>query len=96
MEISFNIEKLAKLSRLQLSDDEAAAMTGQLASILGYVEQLAVVDTAGVEPMAHPLPLRNVFRADDARAAESLPPDAALANAAKRFGDFYAVPAILD
>ena len=86
--------KVARLARLKLADAEADAMGAQLASMLAYAEQLQAVPTAGVEPLAHCLPLRNAFR-DDARRA-GLTADEALANAPKRAGDFYSVPAILD
>jgi aspartyl-tRNA(Asn)/glutamyl-tRNA(Gln) amidotransferase subunit C len=86
--------KVARLARLQLSDAEAEALGGQLGKMLAYAEQLGTVPTDGVEPLAHCLPLRNAFR-DDARRA-GLTADEALANAPKRAGDFYAVPAILD
>jgi aspartyl-tRNA(Asn)/glutamyl-tRNA(Gln) amidotransferase subunit C len=69
-------------------------MTRQLSSIVDYVGQLQQVNTDGVEPLAHPLPVHNVFRDDEPR--PSLPTDAALANAPARQGDFYAVPAVLD
>ena len=85
---------VAHLARLELSDDELAAMTRQLTSIVDYVAQLQALDTEGVEPMAHALPVHNVFRDDEPR--PSLPPDAALANAPNRQGDFYGVPAVLE
>jgi aspartyl-tRNA(Asn)/glutamyl-tRNA(Gln) amidotransferase subunit C len=85
---------IAHLARLELSAAELETMTRQLSAILDYVNQLQQVDTDGVEPLAHPLPIHNVFR-DDVPAA-SLPVDAALANAPERRGDFYAVPAVLD
>jgi aspartyl-tRNA(Asn)/glutamyl-tRNA(Gln) amidotransferase subunit C len=88
------IDKIAKLGRLKLTDDEAARMSQQLGAILDYVEQLGQVDTTGVEPLAHCLPVHNVFRED--RVSPPLPVDEALANAPKRVGDFYAVPAILE
>lgn len=85
---------VAHLARLELSDAELETMTRQLSAILDYVRQLQEVPTEGVEPLAHPLPMHNVFR-DDAP-APSLPVDAALANAPQRHGDFYSVPAVLD
>jgi aspartyl-tRNA(Asn)/glutamyl-tRNA(Gln) amidotransferase subunit C len=63
-------------------------------AILEYVNQLQQVDTEGIEPLAHPLPLTNVFRQDEP--ASSLPVGAALANAPDRRGDFYAVPPVLE
>jgi aspartyl-tRNA(Asn)/glutamyl-tRNA(Gln) amidotransferase subunit C len=85
---------VAHLARLELSDAELETMTRQLSAILDYVGQLQTVNTDGVEPLAHPLPLHNVFRADELR--PSLPVADALANAPERHGDFYGVPAVLD
>jgi aspartyl-tRNA(Asn)/glutamyl-tRNA(Gln) amidotransferase subunit C len=85
---------VAHLARLELSAGELATMTRQLSAILDYVQQLQEVPTEGVEPLAHPLPIQNVFRDDEP--APCLPVDAALANAPQRHGDFYSVPAVLD
>jgi aspartyl-tRNA(Asn)/glutamyl-tRNA(Gln) amidotransferase subunit C len=88
-----DIEKVALLARLQLTEAELATMTEQLAQIVGYVDQLAEVDTDGVEPMAHAVEVTNVFR-DDAVVA-SLPREEALANAPHRDERGYLVPAVL-
>ncbi len=88
------VRKVAKLARLELADAELEPMAKQLTAILGYVDQLKELDTTGVEPMAHPLPLQNVFRDDVVTA--SLPVNEALQNAPARNGDFFAVPAVLD
>jgi aspartyl-tRNA(Asn)/glutamyl-tRNA(Gln) amidotransferase subunit C len=85
---------VAQLARLELSAADLEAMTRHLSAILDYVNQLREVDTEGVEPLAHPLPVHNVFRADEL--APSLPVDEALANAPERKGGFYVVPAVLD
>ena len=85
---------VANLARLELRDAELAAMTIQLGRILEYVGQLQLLDTDGIEPMAHALDVTDIFRADELR--PSLSADEALANAPKRRGDFYAVPAVLD
>jgi len=85
---------VAHLARLELSDADVAHLTPQLAAILDYVDQLKQVNTDGVEPLAHPLQVHNVFRADQPR--PSLPVDEALANAPDRRGDFFGVPAVLD
>jgi aspartyl-tRNA(Asn)/glutamyl-tRNA(Gln) amidotransferase subunit C len=85
---------VAHLARLELSSTELETMTRQLSAILDYVKQLQRVNTDGIEPLAHPLPIHNVFRED--ALAPSLPVDAALANAPDRRGEFYGVPAVLD
>ncbi len=87
------VEKISLLARLKLSPAELDTMTTQLGAIVGYVELLGELDTANVEPMAHALELRNVFRADEPR--PSLPREAALANAPAQNGQFYLVPAVL-
>jgi aspartyl-tRNA(Asn)/glutamyl-tRNA(Gln) amidotransferase subunit C len=88
-----DIEKVALLARLQLTDDELSKMTDELAQIVGYVDQLGEVDTDGVEPMAHAIEIANVFRDDVV--AESLSRDEALANAPHHDGRGYLVPAVL-
>ncbi len=88
-----DVEKVALLARLQLSPDELDRMTEQLSVIVGYVDQLAELDTLETEPMAHAVELKNVFRADEMR--PSLDRAAALANAPHQDGEFYLVPAVL-
>ncbi len=55
---------VAKLARLALTDEEIEAITPELAAILEHAEELSALDTHGVAPTAHPLPLVNVFRPD--------------------------------
>ena len=87
------VEKIALLSRLMLSEDELQRMTRQLGDILGYMDLLGEVDTTGVEPMAHARDLANVFRDDAVR--PSLEREQALANAPHRDEECYLVPAVL-
>ena len=87
------VEKIALLSRLLLSEDELQRMTTQLGGILGYMDLLSEVDTKGVEPMAHARDLTNVFRDDVDR--PSLNREQALANAPHRDEEYYLVPAVL-
>ncbi len=89
-----DIRKVARLARLEMSEAELETMTRQLTSILNYVDQLQELDTSNVEPLAHPLPLQNVFRPDVP--GESLSVEEALRNAPVRAGQFFAVPAVLD
>jgi aspartyl-tRNA(Asn)/glutamyl-tRNA(Gln) amidotransferase subunit C len=88
-----DVEKVALLARLRLTESELATMTDQLAQIVGYVDQLAEVNTDGVEPMAHAIDLSNVFKDD--RVAPSLPQNEALANAPHHDDRGYLVPAVL-
>ncbi len=88
------VKKVAKLSRLELTDVEVAEFTGQLSAILDYVEKMNELDTTGVEPLAHCLPISNVLREDSVK--ESLGTEKALANAPQRDEEFFKVPKILD
>ena len=88
------VRKVAKLARLDLTEAEVEEFTGQLGAILEYVEKMNELDTAAVEPLAHCLPIHNVFRADDVR--ESLGTEQTLANAPQRDGPFFKVPRILE
>ena len=88
------VRKVAKLSRLELTDAEVKEFTGQLSAILDYMEKMNELDTTGTEPLAHSLPISNVFREDAVR--DSLGTERTLANAPRRDGEFFKVPKILD
>ena len=88
------VRKVARLSRLELTEAEVAEFTGQLSAILDYVEKMNELDTTRVEPLAHCLPVSNVFRADCVK--ESLGTEKTLTNAPQRDGEFFKVPKILD
>ncbi len=88
------VRKGAKLARLELTDAEVQEFTGQMGAILEAVAKMNELDTANVEPLAHCLPISNVFRADQVK--PSLGTDATLANAPQRDGSFFSVPKILD
>jgi len=88
------VEKIAKLSRLKLTAQEVQEFTGQLSAIIDYVEKMNELDTANVEPLAHCLPIHNVFRSDEPKG--SLGTEIALSNAPQTDGDFFKVPKILD
>lgn len=89
-----DVQKVAKLARLQLSVAEEQQFCEQLGKILGYIEMLGEVDTEQVEPMAHVADITNVFRADEV--AASLPREEALQNAPKTDGKYFLVPQILE
>ena len=89
-----SVRKIAKLSRLELTEAEIEEFTGQLSAILDYMEKMNELDTTGVEPPTHCLPITNVFREDLVR--ESLGTEKALANAPQQDGAFFKVPKILD
>jgi aspartyl-tRNA(Asn)/glutamyl-tRNA(Gln) amidotransferase subunit C len=87
------VEKIALLSRLLLSEEDLDRMAHQLGDILGYMELLREVDTQGVEPMSHALDVANVMREDSLR--PSLDREVALSNAPHRDAECYLVPAVL-
>src|SRR4029078_6178069 len=88
------VRHVAKLGRLKISDADVARYSTQLTAIIGYIAQLKSVDVTGVEPMAHPLPLKNVLREDVVK--PSLPVEAVLANAPGKDGPYFTVPKVLD
>jgi aspartyl-tRNA(Asn)/glutamyl-tRNA(Gln) amidotransferase subunit C len=95
MEISRrDVEKVASLARLRISDSEKDMFATQLSQILTHVEQLNRYDTTGVEPTTTVMGQANVFRDDVVR--PSLPVEKALANAPEREGDGFCVPRILE
>ena len=61
------VAHVAHLARLALTDEEIDLFTGQLAAVLEHAEDVEALDTEGVPPTAHPLPLKNVLRVDEAR-----------------------------
>ena len=87
------VERIASLARLVLTDAELDEMTSHLGRIVDYVEQLSELNTSDVEPMAHALDLVNVFREDEPQ--PSLARADALANAPQSDGEYYLVPAVL-
>lgn len=85
---------IARLARMSLTNDEVSRFAAQLSGILDHFAALAAVDTEGVEPTAHPLPLSNVMRADEAR--PSLSQADALANAPAQEDGYVRVRAVLE
>ena len=89
-----DVAYVADLARLALSDEERALFVDQLGQILEYAQALARVDTEGVEPTVHAVPLQNVLRAD--RTRPSLPKELVLANAPDVQDGCFRVPRILE
>jgi aspartyl-tRNA(Asn)/glutamyl-tRNA(Gln) amidotransferase subunit C len=81
---------VARLARLEFSEDELERFGAQLNAILEAVGKVAELDLSDVEPTAHPLDLVNVWGEDEPR--PSLPVEEALANAPEREGNFFRVP----
>jgi len=88
------VEHVARLARLELTEEEKERMRAQLDSILSYIDKLNELDTSVVEPTSHVLPMTNVFREDEVR--PSLSQEEALANAPDRQDLFFRVPRILE
>jgi aspartyl-tRNA(Asn)/glutamyl-tRNA(Gln) amidotransferase subunit C len=88
-----DVEHVAHLARLGLSDDELRLLEGQLNHILDQYAILATVPTDHIAPTAQTIELENILREDVA--APSLPVEDVLANAPAREGDYVVVPAIL-
>ena len=85
---------VATLARLELSEAEIETFSRQLSAILGYVGQLERVDTTGVEPTSHAVPMAAPLRADEPR--PSPPVEDALANAPARSGTSFSVPKVIE
>lgn len=94
MEVSKEtVRHVAKLARLALTPAEEERFAAQLGQILGYVEQLKDLDTSGLEPTSHSIPLKNVLRVDDRR--PGLPREKLLEAAPQSEGGMFRVPKIL-
>ena len=88
------VEHVARLARLELAPEELDRVGAQLGAILDYIAQLAELDLAGVEPLAHAAETVNVFREDTPR--PSLDRSEALKNAPERTDDFFVVPKVVE
>jgi len=88
------VQHIAELAKLQLTESEEALYQEQLSDILEYVQRLNTLDTGAIPPTATVLPLRSVMRDDVPR--PSLPVDEVLANAPARAGDSFEVRVILE
>ena len=88
------VEHVARLARLGLTEEEKERMTAQLDSILGYMHKLSQLDTSEVEPTTTVIPMASVMRDDEVR--PSLRQEEALANAPDREDVFFRVPRIIE
>jgi aspartyl-tRNA(Asn)/glutamyl-tRNA(Gln) amidotransferase subunit C len=89
-----DVDEIALLARLSLTDDEAERLRGELAAILHHMETLSALDTTGVEPMTHAVPMELRLRADEVE--PSMPVDDAVGQAPDRSDDFFQVPKIIE
>ena len=88
------VNKIARLSRIAISDEEAEKMVGELNGILAWVEQLGEVDCTGVEPMTAVIP--NTLRLRDDVVTDGNVRDKVLANAPAKEGAFFGVPKVIE
>jgi aspartyl-tRNA(Asn)/glutamyl-tRNA(Gln) amidotransferase subunit C len=88
------VEHVARLARLELSEAEKDQMTAQLDAILGYIDTLSALDTSAVEPTSTVIPMTSVMRDDVVR--PSLDREAALGNAPDRADEYFRVPRIIE
>jgi aspartyl-tRNA(Asn)/glutamyl-tRNA(Gln) amidotransferase subunit C len=88
------VEHVARLARLELGAEDKERMRRELDGILSYIDKLRALDTEGVDPTSHAVPMTNVMRDDLARASFSQ--SDMLANAPDRSGDFFRVPKIIE
>jgi aspartyl-tRNA(Asn)/glutamyl-tRNA(Gln) amidotransferase subunit C len=88
------VDRIALLARLEITDEEKALYAKQLSAVLAYADQLAQVNVDGIAPTATVLPVRSVMRPGD-EAAPSMPRDLVLKNAPRTDGMSFEVPATL-
>lgn len=88
------VDHVAFLARLGLTDEEKATLQEQLSAILEHMRTINELDTSQIPPTAQVIPLRNVMRADEPE--PSLPVDDVLRNAPDREGTFFRVPPVLE
>ncbi|MHB8714051.1 MAG: Asp-tRNA(Asn)/Glu-tRNA(Gln) amidotransferase subunit GatC [Trichloromonadaceae bacterium] len=88
------VQHVAKLARLALSETEIDALTGQMDAILGYVEKLNQLDTTGIIPTAHAVPMENAFRADQVKPSIGL--EKALLNSPAPVDGCFRVPKVIE
>jgi len=88
-----NVEHVANLAKLRLTDTEIDNYTKQLGDILTYMEKLDELDTSDVEPLSHVMDVTNAFRDDEPQ--KCLDRDEALSNAPKSDGEFFVVPKVI-
>ena len=92
--MKMDIEKVARLARIELSEEEKRTFGKQLEQILSHMEQLNQLDTTGVEPTSHAIPVSNVFREDEVK--PSSPHEEVLATAPDEEVGHFKVPRIIE
>lgn len=94
MPIDIDIAHVARLARLDLSSTDLETYRSQLGVILEHAARVQALDTAGIQPTAHPLGMTNTFRPDEVR--PSLDRDEVLSQAPSARGGYFVVPPALD
>ena len=89
-----DVEYVARLARLKLSEKEKEAHAEQLNKILGYMDKLNQLDTTHIKPTSHVVEMQNVFREDSV--TPSIPVDNALQNAPDKKDNFFRVPKVIE
>ena len=89
-----DVERIAELARLSVTDAESDRLASELEAILAYAEQLSGLDTSEVEPTSHPIELPTPLRDDIPE--PPLDPELALANAPERAGSAFVVPKVIE
>jgi len=89
-----DVEHVARLARLELSEQEKILFAGQMDAILGYVEKLKELDTDNILPTSHAVPMENSFREDVMYPSIGI--DKALQNAPDRAETFFRVPKVIE
>ncbi|MFA4924194.1 MAG: Asp-tRNA(Asn)/Glu-tRNA(Gln) amidotransferase subunit GatC [Ignavibacteriaceae bacterium] len=87
------VEKIAELARLEFNEKEIEHLTKELNQILHHMDKLNELDTSNVEPLSHPVEVKNVFRADELKA--SIKREDALRNAPDKDEEFFKVPKVI-
>lgn len=89
-----DVEHVARLARLELTEDEKTLFAGQMDAILGYVEKLNEQETGDIQPTSHAVPIENAFRED--RMFPSIGIEKAVQNAPDRVDSFFRVPKVIE
>ena len=89
-----DVQRVARLARLELTPEETETFTGQMDAILSYVDTLNELDTTNIIPTSHAVPMENAFRDDEAR--PSIGVENALANAPDQVEGFFRVPKVIE
>jgi len=92
--MKMDIEKVVRLARLELSEEEKKTFGSQLDQILTYMEQLNRLDTTGVEPTSHAIAIQNAFREDETK--PSFPREEVLGIGPDQEDGYFKVPRIIE